>query len=58
MIFVENVRNVDWIGVYSADEPEVSLTALMNIFMRTVNRHAFIYKKSLQLILKQPNVLI
>lgn len=35
---VEDVRNVDWNGGYTADNPEVSLTAFMNIFMETVKR--------------------
>ena len=38
--FVEDVRNMDWNGVYSADDPEVSFIVFMNIFMGIVNKHA------------------
>lgn len=38
--FGEDVMNVDQHGVYSADDPEVSLTAFMNVFMQIVNIHA------------------
>lgn len=38
--FVEDVSNVDWNDVYSANDPEVSLTAFMDIFIKIVNRYA------------------
>lgn len=37
--FVEDVSNVDWNDVYSANDPEVSLTAFMDIFIEIVNRY-------------------
>lgn len=37
--FVEDVRNIDWCSVYSADDPEASLAAFINIFMEIVSRH-------------------